>query len=159
MSALQLAIDAGLLPLSHEEAAQAVKQCLDDWIARSGTGNYEERKIFEYGAAFFEQFAYNRFVSVSKASSNEHTPSNFAGLREERGEQLPLYWVLPSVFDAEICKDFDRNKVVQVYEVAGWLLTPTTGRDKTKTKTFNGEKKRYFVFEGSAPPTERAETE
>ena len=159
VSALQLAIDAGLLPLSHEEAAQAIKLCLDDWLTRSGTGNYEERKIFEYGKAFFEQFSYNRFVSVSKASSNEHTPPNFAGLREERGEQLPLYWVLPSVFDAEICKDFDRNKVVQVYEVAGWLLTPTAGRDKTKTKTFNGEKKRYFVFEGSTPPAEREETE
>ena len=85
--------------------------------------------------------------------------TSVAGLREERGEQLPLYWVLPSVFDAEICKDFDRNKVVQVYEVAGWLLTPTSGRNKTKTKTFNGEKKRYFVFEGSTPPTERDETE
>ena len=78
-------------------------------------------------------------------------------MREERGEQTPLYWVLPSVFDAEICKDFDRAKVVQVSEVAGWLLTPPTGRHKTKLKTFNGEKKRYYVFFGSVPPTEQDE--
>ena len=160
VSALQLAIDADLLPLTHEEATQAVKQCLDDWIARSGTGNYEERKIFEYGAAFFEQAAYSRFVSINQSSpTHQHTGSDTAGLREERGEQLPLYWVLPSVFDAEICKDFDRAKVVQVYEVAGWLLVPKSGRDKTKTKTFNGEKRRYYVFEGSTPPTDQEETE
>lgn len=153
---LMLAIDAKLLPMSHSEAMQSITQCLNDWIARSGTGNFEERRIIEQTSAFFEQAAYNRFISINKASSHEHTPPNFAGLREERGDQLPMYYVLTSVFDAEICQDFDRHKVVTVLDGIGWLIVPS-GSHKTIKKRLNSEMKRYFAFKGSAPPDHEEE--
>lgn len=149
--ALMLAIDAKLLSMSHDEAMQGISQCLNDWIARSGTGNYEEKRIIEQATVFFEQAAYNRFVSINKASNHEHTPPNFAGLKEERGEQAPMYYVLTGVFGSEICQDFDRHKVIAVLSGIDWLTLPK-GAHKTIKKRFNGEMKRYFVFEGSTPP-------
>ena len=165
VSALQLAIDAGLLPLSHDDAALAVKQCLDDWIARSGTGNYEDKRIIEALKDFLQVHgASDRFILLgskqAKDNNNpasDHSPKNFAGLRETRGDNPTMYYILPVVMKTEIYPEHDEAKFCQVLKDIEWLI-PTNGRNQTQRR-FDGERVRFYMVEGMTPPSEREEAE
>ena len=158
VSALQLAIDAGLLPLSHEEAAQAIKQCLDDWIARSGTGNYEDKRITEALKDFLQLHgASDRFILVGSKQDKDFSPKDFAGLREMRGDNPPAYYIVPVVMREEIYPDHDEAKFCQVLKDAEWLI-PAKGRNMI-LRRHGGNSLRFYKIVGSVPPSEWDEAE
>ena len=158
VSALQLAVDAGLLPLSHEDAAQAVKQCLDDWIARSGTGNYEDKRIIEALKDFLQVHgASDRFILVGNKQDKDFSPKDFAGLREVRGDNPPAYYIVPVIMRDEIFPAYDEAKFCQVLRDVEWLI-PAKNRNTT-LKRHGGNPLRFYKVIGSVPPSEWEETE
>ena len=158
VSALRLAIDAGLLPLSHDDVVQAIRQCLDDWIARSGTSNYEDKRIIEALKDFLQVHgASDRFVLVGSRQDKDFSPKDFAGLREVRGDNPPAYYIVPVVMRDEIFSDYDEAKFCQVLKDVEWLI-PAKNRNTT-LKRHGGSPLRFYKVIGSVPPTEWEETE
>ena len=123
-----------------------IKQVLDDWLARTGIGKYEDRQILEQAIAFMQIHAKGmRFSDWN----DTYTNTNHAGYRRQAAnEEQDEYLIIPAVFISEICGTFDRNKVCSVLHEQGWLHRPNGKR------TFLHQYRRgnFYKFIGMMPP-------
>ena len=70
---------------------------------------------------------------------------------ESGGFHLTEYWLIPVVFEEEICQNFDKLKVCEVLHTEQWLKKPNNGRWQHQRK-YNGASARFYVLMGEAPP-------
>lgn len=144
-AALELAAPVTGLPVGVGMAG--VKQCFDEWLEANGAGKHEDRRIIEQAAAFMDVYALSmRFSDWSSPTVNQ----NHAGYRKQEGH-ITEYWLIPVVFEEEICQNFDKLKVCEVLHTEQWLKKPNNGRWQHQRK-YNGASARFYVLMGEAPP-------
>ena len=144
-AALELAAPVTGLPVGVGMAG--VKQCFDEWLEANGAGKHEDRRIIEQAAAFMDVYALSmRFSDWSSPTVNQ----NHAGYRKQEGH-ITEYWLIPVVFEEEICQNFDKLKVCEVLHTEQWLKKPNNGRWQHQRK-YNGVSARFYVLMGEAPP-------
>lgn len=126
-----------------------VKQCFDDWLERNGTGKMEDERIIEQAIAFMQQHAKGmRFIDWNdKIGTTNHDHAGYYK-RKDKAE-LDEWWIIPIVFEQEICKTFDTAKVCTVLHGVDWLQRPSSEKGWKQRKYGQG---RFYVLVGMMPP-------
>ena len=124
-----------------------VKQCFNEWLEENGTGNREDRRIIEQVTAFMDVNALSMRFSDWNA---QNTNQNHAGYRKQEGS-LDEYWIIPVVFEDEVCKGYIPRKVCEVLHAHRWLKKTDNDRWQHQRKR-NGIASRFYVLKGEAPP-------
>lgn len=159
-AALELAAQYGVTGLEQDTAIPAIKQCFNAWLEREGgTGKFEDRKIMENATAFMQQFASSHRFDIypfAGGIAERSTSSDLAGYKKISsgldGDYCSFY-ILPAVFTAEICKGFDKGKVISVLHDADWLKQCVTPSETRWTHKLKG-KGRFYLLMGALPPSE-----
>lgn len=127
----------------------SVKQCFDDWLERNGTGKMEDERIIEQAIAFMQQHAKGmRFIDWNdKIGTTNHDHAGYCK-RKDKAE-LDEWWIIPIVFEQEICKTFDTAKVCTVLHGVDWLQRPSSEKGWKQRKYGQG---RFYVLVGMMPP-------
>nr|DAN36939.1 MAG TPA: Superfamily II helicase [Bacteriophage sp.] len=124
-----------------------VKQCFNEWLEENGTGNREDRQIIEQVTAFMDVNALSmRFSDWNAQTVNQH----HAGYRKQEGS-IDEFWIIPVVFEDEVCKGYSQRKVCEVLHNRQWLKKADNGRWQHQRKR-NGSASRFYVLMGEAPP-------
>lgn len=145
-AALELA--APITGLAAGVGSAGIRQCFDDWFATNGGGKYEDQRIIEQAEGFMQINANTyRFTNWSeKQSFTDH-----AGYRRPSDDDdVCDYWIIPAVFEGEVCKGFEPKKVCDVLHGIGWLKRYSEKRYQFQRKGHG----RYFVLFGASPPYE-----
>lgn len=127
----EIAIAMGILHWEKGEAFKGVKICLESWLqARGGVGLIEKNQIKTHIRRFFELHGESRFTDIASCKSlqsSDQLPisnqkvTNRAGFREFEKDKT-TYYVLPEVFNSELCLSFDKKLVVTVCLEENWLI-------------------------------------
>ena len=124
-----------------------VKQCFNEWLEENGTGNREDRQIIEQVTAFMDVNALSmRFSDWNAQTVNQH----HAGYRKQEGS-IDEFWIIPVVFEDEVCKGYSQRKVCEVLHNRRWLKKADNGRWQHQRKR-NNLASRFYVLVGEAPP-------
>ena len=124
-----------------------VKQCFNEWLEENGTGNREDRQIIEQVTAFMDVNALSmRFSDWNAQTVNQH----HAGYRKQEGS-IDEFWIIPVVFEDEVCKGYSQRKVCEVLHNRRWLKKADNGRWQHQRKR-NNLASRFYVLAGEAPP-------
>lgn len=152
----ELATAFGITGWQPGEAAQAADVCFNAWIERrGGTGNHEATAILAQVRAHFELHGESRYVDLRCDEYKEDYTRNYnrAGFREkvERGDSVVWdYYVLPGIFNDELCKGFERKTVKKVLTEKG-ILQPGSDGKMSHSKNLPGMgKTRCYVINGAA---------
>ena len=149
LAAAAIELAAPVTGLAAGVGMSGIKQCFDAWLARVGSGKHEDMRILKNAADFMQQHGDSlRFIGWNDAQP--YTNSHHAGYRKEAANKdgEPEYWIIPAVFEAEICQSFEPPKVCTVLHEIGWLLKPN-GKGWKQKKYGKG---RFYVLEGIEPP-------
>ena len=148
---LELSAQYGITGLPTGNAFITIKQCFDDWLARTGIGKYEDQQILEQAINFAQQHFHSQRFALLPMPPSFPTPNDLAGYRKKNGnEDEDLFYVLPATFLDEICQSFDKNKVCEVLFDADWLKKADGKRWQHKL----WGKGRFYLFAGILPPNE-----
>lgn len=124
-----------------------VRQCFNEWLEENGTGNREDRRIIEQVTAFMDVNALSmRFSDWNAQTVNQH----HAGYRKQEGS-IDEYWIIPVVFEDEVCKGYSPRKVCEVLHTRKWAKKTNNDRWQHQRKR-NGVASRFYVLMGEAPP-------
>ena len=124
-----------------------VRQCFNEWLEENGTGNREDRRIIEQVIAFMDVNALSmRFSDWNAQTVNQH----HAGYRKQEGS-IDEYWIIPVVFEDEVCKGYSPRKVCEVLHTRKWAKKTNNDRWQHQRKR-NGVASRFYVLMGEAPP-------
>ncbi|WP_232203071.1 hypothetical protein [Neisseria shayeganii] len=148
-AALELAADITGLPPGVGLAG--IKRCFDAWLVRNGQGKFEDRAILKTATDFMQQHAFTGRFAAWEADAVSHA-ANHAGYWRYKGsgtrETDREYWLIPAVFEMEICQGKDKEKVCRVLHGIGWLKRYNDKRFPFQRKG----KGRFYVFDGAEPP-------
>lgn len=135
----EYATEKGLTGWEQGEASNAASWCLKDWLtARGGVGNQEDRQILEQVKYFFEQHAESRFYDLTKGS--DQNIINMAGYKDNILNEWE-YYVLPTVFNKNICEGLNASLVRDILTKKGWLKNKETVQKKIK-----GTNTRFYIM-------------
>ena len=124
-----------------------VRQCFNEWLEENGTGNREDRRIIEQAIAFMDVNALSmRFSDWNSQTVNR----DHAGYRKQEGS-IDEFWIIPVVFEDEVCKGYSQRKVCEVLHNRRWLKKADNGRWQHQRKR-NNLASRFYVLVGEAPP-------
>jgi putative DNA primase/helicase len=118
----ELACKYGVLPWPADCASQGAGHCFNDWLAKNGSGNPEERAALRQIQHFIESRA-NDFRTDSEPLDGPHARNipRLAGyLAGADGD--PVYYIIPSIFETDACKGFDSGFILRVLEKNHALL-------------------------------------
>ena len=152
-AALELSADITGLPSGQGMAA--MKQYFEEWIDENGTESHEERTIIRNAVRFFELYAHTPRFAIFDALQKDHDRNHAGYYKAKNGdyaapaaEREQEYWVIPAVFEEEICKGRNTAMVCRILHGAGWLEKYSGERYQFQ----RGDKIRYYVFDGVRPP-------
>ena len=152
-AALELSADITGLPSGQGMAA--MKQYFEEWIDENGTESHEERTIIRNAVRFFELYAHTPRFAIFDALQKDHDRNHAGYYKAKNGdyaapaaEREQEYWVIPTVFEEEICKGRNTAMVCRILHGAGWLEKYSGERYQFQ----RGDKIRYYVFDGVRPP-------
>ncbi len=161
-AALELAAQYGITGLEQGASLPAIKQCFDAWLEREGgTGKFEDRKIMENATAFMQQFANSHRFVIYPTGRQDATTVELAGYKKlGQGsfgiDSMDSFYIVPSIFRAEICKGFDEGKVISVLHGAGWLKR-YIAKSETRWTHKIKHKGSFYVLMGAVPPSEQSD--
>lgn len=152
-AALELSADITGLPSGQGMAA--MKQYFEEWIDENGTESHEERTIIRNAVRFFELYAHTPRFAIFDALQKDHDRNHAGYYKAKNGdyaapaaEREQEYWVIPAVFEEEICQGRNTTTVSRILHGAGWLEKYSGERYQFQ----RGDKIRYYVFDGVRPP-------
>ncbi len=124
----ELATQEGLTGWQSGEVWQACKRLFTEWMESFGTGNKETANIIAHVRGFIEAHGASRFESID-SNGNERI-INRVGFVREHNEGLE-YLFMPTMFDSELCKGFDKKRVISTLIEAGALIPANDGKPAT----------------------------
>lgn len=134
----EYATEKGLTGWQKNEALNACSWCLKDWLtARGGAGNQEDKTILEQVKYFFEQHAESRFYDLTEGKDQKVI--NMAGYKDKVRDEWE-YYVLPTVFNKNICEGLNASLAREVLTKKSWLKSK-----ETIQKKINGTNMRFYV--------------
>lgn len=148
-SALELAARNGIIAMPAGAGMMGIKQCFDDWLARNGTGKYEDARIVRQAADFMQLHAGGQRFS-DWDNRQDSTDRDHAGYRRRVAqEEADEFWISTPVFEVEICQSYDADKVCTVLHGIGWLKRNEAEKRWRFKKRNSG---RFYVLIGIDPP-------
>ncbi len=133
------AIKANIVNWALDDVMQAIKTCFDAWInQRGGMGSNEETAILAQVQYFFERYGNSRFITDNP---EDKTPHDMAGFRQDDD-----YFVLPQVFNNQICEGYNSKTVIEVCLKNGLLIPAPSGKNVTLKRIHGLGVKRVYNF-------------
>jgi len=152
----ELAIKYGVVCWRPETSYNSAVACFNSWLEdKDGVGDDENRQIIDQVKSFFELHGHSRFYNLNKKAYNPYNPYksdeyidqkilNMAGYKQT-DENGTTFFVSPSVFQKEICKNFNRKTVISLLIEQGFLLKDHNGDYRQQKWTPDGNKKVYVI--------------
>ena len=135
----ELAIKYGVVCWKPETSYSAAVACFNSWLEdKDGVGDDENRQIIDQVKSFFELHGHSRFFDLD--GYPDQKIHNMAGYKQT-DENGTTFFVSPSVFQKEICKNFNRKTVISLLIEQGFLLKDHNGDYRTP----DGNKKVYVI--------------
>jgi uncharacterized protein (DUF927 family) len=146
----ELASDWCVIPHTHEEVSWAIAQCFNSWIkCRGGEGNMELQRATEHVKTVFAQSqGTNRIVSKAEfVKGSVSNPKGILAIRDGDEDTFAAdYYVLPEVFNAELCRDIDSRALVAELQRLGMMESPDEKGRSQKTIRLGKETRKAYVF-------------
>jgi putative DNA primase/helicase len=136
----ELASECGVTGWTGREAEAAAAELFKDWCGRRGEAGTDEEAAIRQVRLFIEQHGASRFQRLDRP--DDRTVHNRAGYIEGEDEET-VWYILPEVFRAEVCKGFDVAQAAKSLERREWLLTSHNLRYEKRTP--EGKKKLYAI--------------
>jgi putative DNA primase/helicase len=115
----ELATRYGLTGWPGGTAYDAALKCFNSWLReKGGVGDLEEKRLMNQAKAFLDAYVSSRFHDID--GFKDQKISNLAGYKREVENEL-VYYITSSVFRDEICKGFNKNYAVEVFQKKGAL--------------------------------------
>lgn len=127
----ELATQEGLTGWKSGEVWQACKRLFAEWMESFGHGNKETANIIAHVRGFIEAHGSSRFESID-SNGNERI-INRVGFTRVHNEGLE-YLFMPTMFDSELCKGFDKKRVISTLIDAGMLIAGSDGKATQKPR-------------------------
>lgn len=127
----ELATQEGLTGWKSGEVWQACKRLFAEWVETFGHGNKEAANIISHVRGFIESHGASRFERMDSNGSDRI--NNRVGFIREHNEGLE-YLFMPSSFDGELCKGFDKKLVISTLIDAGMLIAGSDGKATQKPR-------------------------
>lgn len=143
----ELASKIGITGWQEGEATEAARRCLAAWLSLRGstTGGDEEAGIRQV-RHFIERHE-SRFQHWNGDGPPCH---NRAGFRRLGDDGSTIYYILPEVFQREVCATFDHRAVAKALIDRGHITKYETGRETVKPHVpAIGAKPRLYQIESS----------
>ncbi len=142
----ELATAMGITGWEPGESIKAARTCLNDWIKdRGGIGPRESEAALAQVRLFFEQHGESRFSK--KIGVDDRPTINRAGFSNNDGDHTE-YWVLPEVFQTEICGGIDSKFVARLLVERGWIVPEKNGKTVSSHRLPGMGSKRCYHFLG-----------
>lgn len=161
-SALELANTWQII--NHSNPKETIQQTFNDWLETNGADKYEDQHIIENAENWLQKHA----DSVRLAYWDERTTDkDHAGYKrytyhelhqahpqqkEDCLETEQEYWIIASVFEEEICQNYNKTKVCQILSAIGWLKTSFESNGKKRYKNKKHKQGWFYVLKGRTPP-------
>lgn len=114
-----LASEFGITGWTTKEVADCCERIFDEWLDLRGTaGSYDTAQGVRQVLSFIEQHGGSRFQSINDTITRI---PNRAGFKKETFEGHTEYWILPDVFDNEVCRGFQPGTIAKELERTGYL--------------------------------------
>jgi uncharacterized protein (DUF927 family) len=136
----ELASECGITDWTEQEAERAAAALFKDWLRRRGAAGTDEEAAIRQVRLFIEQHGASRFQRLDRF--DDRVIHNRAGYVEGEDEER-VWYVLPEVFRAEVCRGFDARAVARALNARGALMTSDNLRFQKRTP--DGPKKLYAV--------------
>ena len=122
----ELAIQFGVLPLTHGEALDAALHFFNQWVElRGGTGDSEIESAIRRVQDFLDSYSESRFMDLSSDALYQRQPYELAGYKWKVDGELCLMF-FPAVFQ-KICQHTPAARVKEELASRGWLALNTKG--------------------------------
>jgi putative DNA primase/helicase len=139
----ELAIKYGVVCWRPETSYNSAVACFNSWLEdKDGVGDDENRQIIDQVKSFFELHGHSRFFDLDGYSDQKIV--NMAGYKRVYKDEV-TFFVSPSVFQKEICKNFNRKTVISLLIDQGFLLKDHNGDYRQQKWTPDGNKKVYVI--------------
>ncbi len=138
----EMATEVGVTGWPENEVINAMVKLFNEWLAARGPGRSDEDAAIRQVRLFLEQHSDSRFRRL--VSNDERTIINQAGYVEHDDDgEIVIWYILPEVFRAEICKGYDVKHVAKTLHTRGWLRA--THDLRCEKRTPEGKKKMYAI--------------
>lgn len=139
----ELAIKYGVVCWKPETSYNSAVACFNSWLEdKDGVGDDETRQIIDQVKSFFELHGHSRFFDLD--GYPDQKIHNMAGYKRVFKDEV-TFFVSPSVFQKEICKNFNRKSVISLLIEQGFLLKDHNGDYRQQKWTPDGNKKVYVI--------------
>lgn len=138
----EMATEAGITGWNEGDTKAAALRMFGDWLKARGTGSTDEEAALRQVRLFLESHSDSRFRRLG--GGDERTIINQAGYieRNDNGE-IKIWYILPEVFRAEVCKGFDSTRVAKLLQARDCLRT--THDLRCEKRVPNGRDKFYAI--------------
>jgi uncharacterized protein (DUF927 family) len=114
-----LASDFGVTGWDRMDVIKCIERIFDEWLESRGTvGSFDTARGVQQVLSFIAQHGSSRFQSVTDTFLRI---PNRAGFKKDNFEGETEYWILPEVFEGEICRGFRAVSVAKELERLGHL--------------------------------------
>ena len=126
-------ISIGKLPWEAGHAIWGVKQCYLAWLESRGDNSAsEDYRAIAQIREFIERNGESRFTLIKADGIEENNIGqrtiNRAGFRRVLDDGSTEYWVLPEMYQKEVCHGFDPRLVTRVLKDKGYLELDSAGK-------------------------------
>jgi putative DNA primase/helicase len=116
----EMATESGITGWNEGEATNAASLLFKEWLSQRGTGRSDEEAALQQVRLFLEQHSDSRFRRLG--GGDERTIINQAGYVERNDDgEITTWYILPGVFQSEVCKGYDSQQVATALKAREWL--------------------------------------
>lgn len=147
-------ISIGILPWDAGHAIWGVKQCYLSWLESRGDNSAsEDYRAIAQVREFIERNGESRFTLMLPAGIEENNVGqrtiNRAGFRRVLNDGSTEYWVLPEMYQKEVCHGFDPKLVTRVLRDKGYLELDSAGKSSVSKLVPGLGRMRVYVIKAS----------
>jgi putative DNA primase/helicase len=151
-------ISIGILPWDAGHAIWGVSQCYTAWLeARGDNSASEEIRALAQVREFIERNGESRFTLIKPDGIEENNIGqrtiNRAGFRRVLNDGSTEYWVLPEMYQREVCHGFDPKLVTRVLRDKGYLEIDSAGKSSVSKLVPGIGRMRVYVLKASLMQT------
>ena len=124
----ELASEFGITNWPKTEAISAAVRCFNDWLSLRGTeGAADIHAGMRQVRTFFQAHGNSRFqrlnaIADSGGRQAEERIINQVGYKEVTEDGCTIYYILPDIFRAEVCRGFNHTDLLRQLEAKGHLV-------------------------------------
>ena len=147
-------ISIGILPWDAGHAIWGVKQCYLSWLESRGDNSAsEDYRAIAQIREFIERNGESRFTLIKADGIEENNIGqrtiNRAGFRRVLDDGSTEYWVLPEMYQKEVCHGFDPKLVTRILRDKGYLEIDSAGKSSVSKLVPGLGRMRVYVIKAS----------